>query len=115
MRALAGGFPLPPLPLAIVGIVAARPERRRWYLAVLLCGLAPAMVLHHLPVTQRYGYLAFPAVYIAAVEGVTWIARLSPRAPWTVAGVTVLASIQLWQANADLWGVYRYALAFGAP
>lgn len=115
VRALAGGFPFPTLPLAVVGIVVAGHERRRWYLAVLLCGLAPAMVLHHLPVTQRYGYLAFPAVYIAAVEGVTWIARLSPRAGWTVAGVILLAGIQLLQANADLFGVYGYALAFGGP
>ncbi|MDQ3699844.1 MAG: hypothetical protein M3442_02870, partial [Chloroflexota bacterium] len=115
VRALVGGFPLPTLPLAILGIVAASCARRRWYLTVLLCGLVPAMVLHHLPVTQRYGYLAFPAVYIAAVEGVTWIAGRSRRAAWTVAGIAGLAGIQLVQANADLVGVYRFALAFGGP
>ncbi len=135
-RALAGGFSSPTLPLAALGIVLATPRRRRWYLAVALCGLAPAMILHHLPVTQRYGYLAFPAIYIAAAEGAWRLAvRLgapaagrgatpaealsSPSHPsqrrWAVALLGLVALAQLVQANADLWGIHRFALAFGAP
>jgi hypothetical protein len=92
------------------------------------------MILHQVPATQRYGYLAFPAVYVAAAEGVSWLAGRASRwtglsrspggsrsertalltpAAWTGAGLILLAAAQLVQANADLAGVYRFAVAFG--
>jgi hypothetical protein len=143
-RALLGGFPLPLLPLAALGVLTAPAPRRTWYLAVAVCGLGPAMILHHLPATQRYGYLAFPAVALAAAEGVWWLARLLPwlatassgiagagrradRPPaasagrhevavrWATAGLVVVGVAALLQANADLRGIYDFALAFGGP
>ncbi|HEX2033140.1 MAG TPA: hypothetical protein VHS99_03060 [Chloroflexota bacterium] len=133
LRALVGGFALPTLPLAALGVARAAPRRRQWYLAVAICGLAPVFVLHHIPVTQRYGYLAYPAVYLAAAEGAWWLAttlarrasfrnardaRPAPRgAPltWGIAALVLLAGIQLFQANADRWGMMHFALAFGGP
>jgi hypothetical protein len=129
-RALLGGFPFPLLPLAALGAATAPRSRRTWYLTVALCGLAPAMILHHLPATQRYGYLAFPAIALAAAEGLGWLAlgrrplSVSPppvpvepslTARWVMASVLILGAVALFQANADLWGRYDFALAFGAP
>jgi hypothetical protein len=129
-RALAGGYYYAVLAVAVAGTVMAAPRRRAWYLAVALCGLGPAFVLHMLPVTQRYGYLAFPAIHVAAAEGAwslgrlarAWVARLAPALPlgaspaaWGWGALALLGAIQLAQANADLWGIYRFALAFGAP
>jgi hypothetical protein len=114
---------------ALLGIVVAAPRRRAWYLAVALCGLGPVFVLHMIPVTQRYGYLSYPGVHIAAAEG-AWFAgmtlwrgvrRIAPAfAPgtsvaWGTATLGLLVAVQLVQANVDLLGVYRYSLAFGAP
>ena len=140
VRALVGGFSLPLLALAALGVALARPRRRAWYLAVALCGLAPALVLHMIPVTQRYGYLAYPAIYVAAAEGAWWLAartavrddrqangaigpvvgrppsavgRPPSAVPWALGAL--LALFQLIQANADVLGSYRFALAFGAP
>jgi len=132
VRALVGGYYYAVLGCAVVGVVAAPPRRRQWYLAVALCGLGPAFVLHGLPVTQRYGYLSYPAVHVAAVEGVLaigralangvrrvpWASRSSAwtrRAAWEPALLGALALAQVIQANADLVGMYRFALAFGAP
>jgi hypothetical protein len=132
-RALLGGFPFPLLPLAALGAAAAPPSRRTWYLIVAVCGLAPVMLLHHIPATQRYGYLAYPAVALAAAEGLWWLA-LRHRSPsagaapagrrargsagplrLATAGALLLGAVALAQAVADLWGVHHFALAFGAP
>lgn len=152
MRGLVGGFYYPLLALAAAGVLHASPRRRQWYIATTLCGLFPVLVLHMLPVTQRYGYLSYPGVHLAAVEGAWWLAGLaalawtraragrplhadvnSPPAPrdqvrlertavarwlngrlgWAL--LVALASLQIVQANADLLGIYRFALAFGGP
>jgi hypothetical protein len=123
-HALMGNFNVPLLPLAALGYAVAAPRRRQWYAAITACGFAPALLLHQNPVTQRYGYLAYPAIYVAATEGIVWLGmhlqrwlatrevRGSPYAPWVIAAIVV--AVQLIQANADLAGVYRFALAFGA-
>ena len=120
-RALFGGFSVPLLPLAVLGVVVAAPRRRQWYIAVAACGLAPVLLLHMIPVTQRYGYLVYPAIYLSAAEAIGWLARrmaLVLRVParaavWACAGV--LVGVQLSQANADVFGVYRFSVAFGGP
>jgi hypothetical protein len=123
-RALLGGFPLPLIALAALGVAVAPASRRTWYLVVAVCGLAPAMVLHHLPATQRYGYLAFPAVAVAAAEGVRWLTRprtiplLAGERPARIARLSAVVLVVLLaagQAAADLWGWYAFALAFGGP
>ena len=123
-RALLGGFPLPLIALAALGVAVAPDSRRTWYLTIAVCGLAPAMVLHHLPATQRYGYLVYPAVALAAIEAIRWLTR--PRTIPLLAGerrariaglsaVAVVVLIAAGQAAADLWGWYAFALGFGAP
>jgi hypothetical protein len=138
VRALVGGYYYAVLALAAAGMVAAPPRRRAWYLAVALCGLGPAFVLHMIPVTQRYGYLAYPAIHVAAAEGAwrlgrecqRWLAAFATRVPvtllrgayspasvgcWAYGALALVVVIQLVQANADLWRVYHFSLAFGAP
>jgi hypothetical protein len=121
LRALVGGFGPLVLALAAVGAALAAPRRRQWYVAVGVCGLVPVFILHMIPVTQRYGYLAYPAIYLAATEGLAWLARLASdgvrerRRLVMAVGAGVLVAAQLYQANADLLGDYRFALAFGAP
>ena len=120
-RALMGGFNVPLLPLAALGVAVAAPRRRQWYVAVAACGLVPVLILHMIPVTQRYGYLSYPAIYLAATEACDWLSRqaarrigLSRRAVLaSLAGP--LVALQLFQANADLIGVYRFSIAFGGP
>ena len=129
VHALVGGYYYLVLALALVGTATAAPRRRQWYLAVAVCGLGPAFILHMLPpphLTQRYGYLAYPAIHVAAAEG-AWLAgrwawrigrrfaRLGDGRAWQVAVAAGLVLVQLVQANADLAGVYRFALAFGGP
>ena len=120
-RALFGGFGVLLLPLAALGVAVAAPRRRQWYVAAAVCGLAPVMILHMIPVTQRYGYLAYPAIYLAAAEATGWIAqqiaavlRVPVRAA-LAACATALVAVQVFQANADALGIYRFSLAFGAP
>jgi hypothetical protein len=133
VHALVGGYYYLVLLCAVVGVAAAAPRRRQWYLAAAICGLGPAFVLHMLPpphLTQRYGYLAYPAIHVAAAEGAWAAADLARRharrllglasggwldRTWQVAALTALALTQLVQANADLVGIYRFALAFGGP
>lgn len=120
-RALLGGFNVPLLPLAALGVMVATPRRRQWYVAVAACGLIPVLILHMIPVTQRYGYLAYPAVYLAATEACAWLSReVAGRLAFrggavfaTLAGA--LVAVQLFQANADLLGIYRFSVAFGGP
>ena len=121
LRALLGGFGMPLLPLAVLGAAVSASRRRQWYVAVGICGLVPVLILHMIPVTQRYGYLAYPAVYLAATEGLAWLAQLASagaperRRVVLAVGAGALVAVQLYQANADLLGDYRFALAFGAP
>lgn len=120
-RALFGGFYVPLLPLAALGVMVATPRRRQWYVAVAACGLIPVLVLHMIPVTQRYGYLAYPAVYLAATEACGWLSRevagrlALPSVAVFLALASTLVAVQVFQANADLLGIYTFSVAFGGP
>ncbi|MGI8423233.1 MAG: hypothetical protein ACR2NO_03835 [Chloroflexota bacterium] len=95
---------------------------------MLICGASPAYILHHIPVTQRYAYLAYPAVYVAAVEGLrlsaSLLARLishpavsrhTARSILCVMLFVVMLAFQLLRANADVFGEYGFVLAYGGP
>ena len=82
--ALVGGFYYPLLFASLVGIIVARPRRQQWYAAVLAAGLGAGVVASQIttaPFTPRYIYWVYPALYLAAAEGV-WV--LGRRVGWAV-------------------------------
>ena len=75
---LVGGFYYPLLFAGLVGIVVARPRRQQWYAAVLAAGLGAGVVASQIttaPFTPRYIYWVYPALYLAAAEGVWFLGR----------------------------------------
>ena len=75
---LVGGFYYPLLFSSLVGIVVARPRRQQWYAAVLAAGLGAGVIASQItmaPFTPRYIYWVYPALYLAAAEGVWFLGR----------------------------------------
>ena len=130
---LVGGFYYPLLLAGLVGIIVARPRRQQWYAAVLAAGLGAGVVASQIttaPFTPRYIYWVYPALYLAAAEGVwflgrrvgeavtQWRSRNAAGRPtagnwatWTARGALVaLVLFQLAVSLADVLGQYHFVV-----
>lgn len=126
--ALVGGFYYPLLLAGLVGVVIARPRRQQWYAAVLAAGLAigvGASQIHSVASTPRFIYWVYPALYLAAAEGVWFLGlrvgeavakqrsrKVAGSGPiWIARGA--LASLVLFQlavSLADVFGQYHFVV-----
>ena len=132
--ALVGGFYYPLLLAGLVGVIVARPRRQQWYAAVLAAGLGAGVVasqIHTIALTPRYIYWVYPALYLAAAEGVWFLSRrvgeavtqcraqnMVGRGPiWIARGaLAALVLFQLAVSFADVFGQYHFvALLTWAP
>ena len=130
---LVGGFYYPLLFASLVGIIVARPRRQQWYVALLAAGLGAGVVasqIHITPAASRYIYWVYPALYLAAAEGVwflgrrvgeavtQWWSRKAFGGPFTGSGQTwiargALAALVLFQlavSLADIFGQYHFVV-----
>ena len=128
---LVGGFYYPLLFAGLVGIVVARPRRQQWYAAVLAAGLGAGVVasqVHSIPLPTRFTYWVYPALYLAAAEGVWFLGRRVGEAVtqwrsrnafggpvagsgpiWIARGaLATLVIFQLAVSLADLFGQYHF-------
>ena len=118
--ALVGGFYYPLLLTGLVGVVIARPRRQQWYAAVLAAGLGcwSGCQSNHdsIPITPRYIYWVYPALYLAAAEGAWFLGRqvdaaLAQWRSWNAFGVPVAGSMPTWIARGVLAALVIFQLA----
>ena len=117
--ALVGGFYYPLLLAGLVGVVIARPRRQQWYAAVLAAGLGAGVVasqITNIPITPRYIYWVYPALYLAAAEGAWFLGRrvdaaLAQWRSWNAFGVPVAGSMLTWIARGVLAALVIFQLA----
>ncbi len=125
---LVGGFYYPLLLAGLVGIIVARPRRQQWYAAVLAAGLSAGVVASQIttaPFTPRYIYWVYPALYLAAAEGVwvlgrrvgesvaQWRSRDAAGSwpTWIARGaLAALVLFQLAVSLADVLGQYHFVV-----
>ena len=125
---LVGGFYYPLLLAGLVGIIVARPRRQQWYAAVLAAGLGAGVVasqVHANPLNPRFIYWVYPALHLAAAEGVWFLGRrvgglvtqwrsrnAAGRWPiWIARGaLTALVLFQLAVSLADVFGQYHFVV-----
>lgn len=125
---LVGGFYYPLLLLGLVGIIVARPRRQQWYAAVLAAGLGAGVIanqVHLNPLATRFIYWVYPALYLAAVEGVWFLGRwvgavvtqMRSRKgagnwpTWVARGaLTALVLFQVAVSFADVFGQYHFVV-----
>ena len=116
---LVGGFYYPLLLLGLVGIIVARPRRQQWYAAVLAAGLGAGVVasqVHAIPLPTRFIYWVYPALYLAAAEGVWFLGRWVGEAvtQWrsrNAAGRPTAGSWPIWIARGALATLVLFQLA----
>ena len=130
---LVGGFYYPLLLSGLVGIIVARPRRQQWYAAVLTAGLGAGVVasqIHAIPLPTRFIYWVYPALYLAAAEGIWFLGRrvgeavtqwrsrdaagrptAGSWATWTARGaLAALVLFQLAVSLADVLGQYHFVV-----
>ena len=125
---LVGGFYYPLLLAGLLGIIVARPRRQQWYVAVLAAGLGAGVVASQItnaPFTPRYIYWVYPALYLAAAEGVWFLGRRVGAAvtqwrsrkgagnwpTWVARGaLTALVLFQVAVSFADVFGQYHFVV-----
>ena len=116
---LVGGFYYPLLFAGLVGIIIARPRRQQWYAAVLAAGLGAGVAasqIHDTPAVSRYIYWVYPALYLAAAEGVWFLGRRVGAAvtqwrPRDAAGRPTARKWPLWVARGALVTLVLFQLA----